>query len=350
MIEYFYIPIIFYNERIIYKGTSMVCNLIKILITLSFTTSILYCANATRFNVVEGFAGEKFELALGENFEKATGFSVSDTHKRINDAYAKRYGNREHLDYDEAWDNNLDNLGFFAMSNDSRLNSILKTAPQIAAFAPFNQLMYKKTKEDMTFIGHMDPETMLNIVGVEDIDIRQDFISMFDPLDKWINEEFGGKVAIATYDSLPLKPMMNFEIEFDTEEDLSEYLEKFQEKFEFAFEDKKYIIAGFKNFKENYEDLGMEFNEYDAFFVYSLCHFTFSYNIFNKGRPDIGVFAPCSMYMYIKKDSNTMMIGMPKLSNWVAVMNITEIENIESIEKMDSEIILIMKSLGAKEI
>ena len=325
-------------------------NFIKVFVTLCCTVSIVYCANATKFNVVEGFAGEKFELALGENFEKRTGFMVSDIHKRINDAYAKRYGNREHLDYDLEWNNNLDNLGFFAMSNDNKLNTILKTTPELAAFSPFNQLIYKKINEDMTYIGHIDPETMLNIVGVEDIAIRQEFISMFDPLDTWMNEEFGGKIEIATYDSLPLEPMMNFEIEFDSKEDLSEYLERFQETFEFAFEEKKYIIAGFKNFKESYEDLGMPFEEYDAFFVYSLCHFTFSYNIFNKGRPDIGVFAPCSMYMYIRKNTNIIVIGMPKLSNWVSVMKIREANNIESIKRMDNEIISIMKSLGAKEI
>lgn len=323
---------------------------IKIFVILSFTTNILYGANATRFNVIEGFAGEKFELALGENFEKRTGFSVSDTHKKINDAYAKRYGNREHIDYDPEWNNNLDDLGFFAISNDTMLNFILKTAPELAAFSPFNQLIYKKANEDMTFIGHMDPETMLNIVGVENIDIREEFISMFTPLDTWMNEEFAGEIEIATYISLPEEPMLNFEIEFDKEEDLSEYLENFQENFEFAFEEKKYIIAGFKNFKESYEDLNIPFDEYDAFFVYSLCHFTFSYNIFNKGRPDIGVFAPCSMYMYIKKDSNTIVIGMPKLANWVSVMNIMEVENIKSIERMDNEIISIMKSLGAKVI
>ena len=93
-----------------------------------------------------------------------------------------------------------------------------------------------------------------------------------------------------------------------------------------------------------------DFDAYDAYFVYSLCHFTFSYEVFNKGRPDAGVFAPCSMYMYIKKDSNTLVVGMPKLENWISVLNIKDPVKIKDIHALDKEVISIMKELGAKEI
>ena len=200
-------------------------------------------------------------------------------------------------------------------------------------------------------MGHLDPTTMLDIVGAKNVTARKAFVAMFDPLDKWTSKELGGTVETKTFDALPAKPMMKFEISVDRAGELSDFIDSFQEKFEAGFEDKKYIIAGFKNFKETYEeDLEMEFAEYDAFFVYSLCHFTFSYNVFNKGRPDGGVFAPCSMYMYIKKDSKTMVVGMPKLANWTAVLNIKDPVKQEWVKRIDAEMISIMKSLGAKEI
>ena len=329
----------------------MINKIIKTTVALSLVVTVAYGANGARFNVIDGDAGEKYEHLLGESLEHEIGFTVSDPHERINDAYAKRYGNTEDPDYDKDWAKNLDNLGFFSITNDAKLNSILKIAPEVAGFAPFNQLIYKKANEDKTYIGHLDPTTMLNIVGTTNELARKDFIAMYEPLDKWTTDELGGKVETSTFDALPAKPMMTFEFTFDRPEDLTEYIDTFQEEFEGAFEDKKYIIAGFKNFKESFEeDLEMEFVEYDAFFVYSLCHFTFSYNIFNKGRPDTGVFAPCSMYFYIKKDSNTMVVGMPRLSNWVSVMNMKDATKIEWTKTIDSEIISIMKEMGAKEI
>lgn len=328
----------------------MINKIIKTTVALSLVATVAFGADAARFNVIDGDVSEKYEHLLSDSLEVSTGFSVSDPHEKINDAYAKRYGNPEDPDYDKDWKENLDNLGFFSITNDKKLHPILNTNPEIAGFAPFNLLIYKNADEDKTYIGHLAPEAMLDMVGIKEKATRDAFVEMFGPLDKWVQDELGGEVQTSQYKSLPEKTMMTFEIEFDRPDDLVDYIDEFQEEFEGAFEDKKYIIAGYKNFKEVYTDLDMEFKQYDAFFVYSLCHFTFSYSLFNKGRPDTGVFAPCSMYMYIKKDSNTLVIGMPRLSNWVSVMNMTDKDKVKFTEKIDSEIISIMKDLGAKEI
>jgi len=326
----------------------MINKIIKSTVALSLVATVAFGADGARFNVINGDVSEKYAHLI-DSIEDSIGFSVSKN-ENINDAYAKKYGDKAGPNYDKDWTITLDSLGFYSMSNDAKLNSILKTNPEVAGFAPFNLLSYKKVNEDRTFIGHLSPETMLNIVGTKDEAVRKDFIAMFNPLDKWVQDNLGGKVEVGTFDVLPAKPMMNFEIPFDRPEELEEFVEEFQENFEGAFEDKKYIIAGYKDFKEAYADLEMPFEEYDAFFVYSLCHFTFSYNVFNKGRPDNGVFAPCSMYMYIKKDSNTIVVGMPTLANWVSVMNITNPAKVEWTKKIDAEIISIMKEIGAKEI
>jgi uncharacterized protein (DUF302 family) len=325
-------------------------NLIKTTLAFSFAASVVYAAPAVHFNVIDGDQEDKYEKEFLPSLSKAVGFSVSDPHEKINDAYEKRYGNPEDPDYDKAWTTNLDNLGFFSMTNDVALNPILKKAPQAAGFQPFNLLIYKSKAENVTYIGHIDPSTMLDITGVADADTRKAYIDMYKPLDAYVTKQFGGKILNTEYKALPAQPMMTFEIDVDREGDLTEFVEGFQEELEAAFEEKKYIIAGFKNFKETYADLEMPFEEYDKFFVYGLCHFTFSYNVFNKGRPDAGVFAPCSMYFYIKKGSDKMVVGMPRLSAWTAVMNITDPAQIKWTEKIDSEIISIMKELGAKEI
>jgi len=329
----------------------MINKLIKSTIALSLVATVAFSADAVRFNVIPGDQEDKYEEEFLPSLEEATGFSMSDPHEKINDAYEKRYGNPEDPDYDKAWTVNLDNLGFFSISNDVALYPILKKAPQAAGFAPFNLLIYKNKSEDVTYVGHVDPAAMLDITGVKDKGARDAFIKMYEPLDAYVTKEFGGKVVTSSYDKLPAKPMMTFEFDVPAGVDITEWTEEFQEGFEGAFEDKKYIIAGFKNFKETYEeDLEMEFAEYDAFFVYGLCHFTFSYNIFNKGRGDAGVFAPCAMYFYIKPGTNKMIVGMPRLSVWTSIMKFTDKEKIKWTKIIDDEIIDIMIRLGAKEI
>ena len=331
----------------------MIKSVVKSALSVALLASMAFAANAVRFNAVDGDVGEKYDkLVLGGALEEAVGFSVSDPHERINAAYKERYGNPKDPDYDKAWTTNLDNLGFFSMDNDLAIHDILLSSPQAAGFQPFNLLIYKKKSEDKTYIGHLDTNTMLDITGVTNPKDRAAYNKMFEPLDKWVSDTFGGKVETTPLvQKLPAKPMMTFEFAVDRSGDVTEWTEEFQEKFEAAFEEKHYIIAGFKNFKETYEeDLEMPFERYDAFFVYGLCHFTFSYNLFNKGRPDAGVFAPCAMYFYIDKDSNKMVVGMPRLSVWAAVMNLKDKAKIEWTKKIDTEIISIMKDLGGKEL
>ena len=328
----------------------MLKKLVKSTLALSIAATVAFGAQGVMFNVTDGDAEKKYESMINGKIE-SIGWILSDPHERINDAYAKRYGNPQDPDYDkEGWSENLDNLGFFAVSNDEALRPLLIKTPELGAFSPFNLHIYKKKSENKTYVGHIVPDTMLDIAGVKDAAVRGEFKAMFPSLDKMVQDEIGGTVEVNEYNSLPAKPMMNFEITFDRPEDLSEYIDTFQEEYEAAFEDKKYIIAGYKDFKETYSDLELDFEEFDSYFVYSLCHFTYSYNMFNKGRPDAGAFAPCSMYLYVKKGTNKLVIGMPKLANWISVLNVKDEKMKQSAFDLDSEIISIMKSLGAKEI
>ena len=326
-------------------------------VALSLAATMAMAADGVRFNVIKDSMlkdAPKGEKAVSEiekkyneminNDIEAIGYVLSDPHERINDGYATKYGGT-----------NLDNLAFMSVTADEGLRTLLLKHPEVGGFSPFNLHAYKVKGDDTTYVGHLLPETMMDIVGVKDAASRKEFAELFVPLDKLVDEKLGGKVEITKYDKLTANPMMNFELTFERPEDLSEFVDGFQEEFEAAFEEKKYIIAGYKNFREAYDDLEQDFSKYDAYFVYSLCHFAFSNGIFNlvdgqkgEARPDAGAFAPCSMYMYIEKGSNKMVIGMPKLENWISVMSIKDKKMVDDIHTLDKEIIAIMEGLGAK--
>lgn len=305
---------------------------------LSLAASMAFGAQGAKFYIGDGDK-EKAYMDMVNNKISTIGFVLSDPHERINDAYKTKYGGT-----------NLDNLGFFSITNDKVVGPLLLKEPALGGFSPFNLHIYKKQGEDKTYVGHVDPETMLNIVGVKDADVRKQFIASFPELDKMIEKEIGSKTQSVEYKSLPAKPMMTFELTFERGANLQNFIDDFQGKFEAKFEENKYIIAGFKDIKASMTDNNIEFGRYDAYWVYSLCHFKFSEGIFNQGRPDAGAFAPCSMYMYVEKGSNKLMIGMPKLENWTAVMGINDPKMVDSINTLDKEIIKIMTELGAKEL
>ncbi len=307
-----------------------------------FVPSLLMAEGAKNLAVFYSLEGnaEKEYNALVENKLKSIGFNLADPHHRVNDQYKTKYGSTT-----------LDVLSFLPVVNDDNVMPLFNIDPRLAGFSPFNMLIYKKLEENTTHVGHLTPEAMLDIVGVTDSEVRQKFIDSFKPLDALMDKEFGVKTKSYVPFVKSKDGMLNFEYTFERPEDLDEFIEEFQNSFEMAFINKEYLIAGFHDFKDT--DNGEEMlEEFDLFWAYSLCHLKYSYNMFdNKGaRPDAGLFAPCTMYMYLPKDSNKLVIGMPKLVNVKDGLQIKDPKRIALVEKLDREIPEILTAFGMKAV
>jgi len=295
--------------------------------------------NLAVFYTLDGNAEKQYNEIV-ETKLKSLGFNLTDPHHRVNDQYKTKYGSTT-----------LDVLSFLPVVNDDNVMPLFTIDPRLAGFAPFNMLIYKKLEENQTHVGHLTPEAMLEIIGISNEEVRNKFIASFKPLDTLLDQAFGTKNKSFVPFVKSKDGMLNFEYTFERPEDLDDFVEEFQNSFEMAFINKEYLIAGFHDFKET--DNGEEILEdFDLFWAYSLCHLKYSYNMFdNQGaRPDAGVFAPCTMYMYLLKDSNKLVIGMPKLVNVKDGLQIKDPKRIALIEKLDREIPEILTAFGMKAV
>lgn len=279
---------------------------------------------------------EKFFPFVKDDLEKI-GFFVNDPHHNVQAVYEQNYGKTY-----------LDNIAFNSLVNDKGVRELMNKDPRIGAFTPFNLLIYR-TKADMkTIVAHMTPEAMLDILEISDEEVRAPFIKMFEPLDAAISEKLGGKKSYLPLVGRDEDTMMNFEIPFEEPEDIDDFLDEFQEKFEPAFEFNGYIIAGFYNVKESLNTDEDVMPDYVSYWAYDLCHIEFSYNVFDgeHGVPMSGIFAPCSMYVYVREGENKIVIGMPTLSAWSGAMGITDPKKLKIIKGLDNEITSIIQGLG----
>lgn len=327
---------------------------------------------------------------------ESLGYILADPHERINDAYKKKFGSTK-----------LDNLGFFSTANDLKVRKLLEKHPKLGGFTPFNLHIWKLTKENTTWYGHLTPDTMADIVGMTDKGMRKKFADSFKDFDALAAKMMKPtKKLVLEYSTLPKRTMLEFEIkipdfvktiknliktgviaedDFDDTEGLLftpaqlkeaavaalaedeveanaksiakksrqlkvSYVQSvYYDLYDKFFEAAGYIIAGGKDFKEAYSEAELPF-AFDAYWIKSLCHFPFSNGVFND-RPDVGIFAPCSQYQYIKEGGDTIYIGMPSLVNWVHVNNIKNKKFQKAIDDIDAEIIKIMTTkLNAKEV
>jgi hypothetical protein len=296
--------------------------------------------NLAIYHTVTGDIQEKYNTMVEKKL-KSIGFNLTDPHKRVNDQYEAKWGSTV-----------LDVLSFMPIVRDRTVIPLLNIDPRIAGFAPFNLVIHKKLDENVSYVGHLVPEVMLDILGIDNQEVRKKFSAPFKALDATIAQELGGDVRTIPYKALPKKTMINYEYEFDAPEDMDDFIDEFQNTFELAFINKGYLIAGYHNFMDATDDAEKILSNYDAFWTYSLCHLEFSYNMFDTegARPEAGLFAPCTMYMYIRKGSNKLVVGMFRLHNWAATLNIKSKKRLDLIDRLDTEIPALLEGLGMKSV
>ena len=307
-----------------------------------FIPSYLLAETPKNLAVFYELTGDDAEARYNKVVEeglKKIGFNLTDPHHRVNDQYKVKYGSTT-----------LDVLSFLPAVNDNNVMPLFNIDPRLAGFSPFNMLIYKGLKEKNTHVGHLTPEAMLDILGIDDKEVCEKFIASFKPLDELLDKEFGER-SYKTYDKLSDDRMLNFEYEFERPEDMDDFIDEFQNEFEMSFINKEYLIAGFHDFLET--DEGEEaLSDFDLFWAYSLCHLEYSYNMFDNigARSDAGLFAPCTMYLYVKKGTNKLVIGMPKLINIIDTLGVKELSRVALVDKLDKEIPEILTAFGMKAV
>ncbi len=263
-------------------------------------------------------------------------------------------GKNEHIEmhyYNKYKDKNLDLLNFYPVVDKESIRELILANPDFGAYAPFNFLAFKKLKKDggdTTWYGHLDADTMLNIIGEKDEANKKKFKDMVAKLDKLVVDSMKPTESKKlTFDKpLPAEPLLKMVMKFDKPDDIEEFVDGFIMKHDGLFAKKEFIIAGFLDLKFEYDDLELDFDKYDAYWVSSLCHFGFSNSVFNHGEPQAGLFAPCSVYFYIPKGKNELHVGYATVDNWISSTGIKDTKKLDLMKEVSSNVEKALMELG----
>ena len=290
---------------------------------------------------LQGLEGNK-EAEINSLIKKvySVGFSTVAINTHIENFYFKKFQEK-----------GVEMISFFGLKNDEKLRPLLLANPDFGAYAPFNFLVYKTldTKtDDNTWFGHLGADTMLDIIGEKNPDRRKEFTDMLAGWDALVNKELK-PTKIKKFEhteALPTHGLTKLVKKFDKPDDLEEFIEEFVGDHDGRFAKANFIIAGFVDFKFEFDDQELEFDKYDAYWVSLLCHFEFSNSIFNRGTPEAGMFAPCSVYFYIPKGTNELHVGYASVDNWISALNFKDQKQIDHMRAIDAEVVEVFKEMG----
>ncbi len=253
--------------------------------------------------------------------------------------------------YNKFKEKTLEMISFFGLVNKEALRPLLLKNPDFGAYAPYNFFGYKildTEKDDNTWYGHLAPETMLDIIGEKDPDARKAFTDMVGSFDTLMEKEMKPELSkrFEHTKPLPKNGLTRMVKKFERTDDMETFVEDFVMDHDGRFSKHNFIIAGFIDFKFEYADMDLEFDKYDAYWVSMLCHFEFSNSIFNRGIPEAGMFAPCSVYFYIPKGTNELHVGYASVDNWINALNFKDQKSIDYMRAIDAEVVETFKEMG----
>ena len=313
-----------------------------VLLLLSLTVS-----QATVLTVLHGTKGQADEqlLELSKKF-KSVGFSTAAKNEHLETHY-----------YNQFKDKNLDLLNFYRIYDKKGMRELLLKNPDFGAFTPFNFLAYKKLDSaeggDTTWYGELTPEMMLDIIGEKDETSRKKFTDMVKKVEKLTIQEMKPTVEkkLEFNTPIPSEPLLRMvkKLSDDDMDDIEGFVEEFVMEHDSLFTTHNFVIAGFLDLKFEYDDMDLDFDKYDAYWVSSLCHFKFSNAVFNHGEPQAGVYAPCSIYFYIPKGSNELHVGYAKVENWTTTTGIKDEAMLAYMKEVADEVLVVFKKLGFVE-
>jgi uncharacterized protein (DUF302 family) len=245
-----------------------------------------------------------------ENAFKKAGFYI-DGNNNMNTPFKKRFKGTHYKTY---------RLMF--VHNPKLVAKLAKDYPQIGLISPLSTSVY--SKGNTMNISTLTLEGMSRISGVPTS--NKDLKAIYAMLNKALksalpNGHFTKVDYKTTRPNSGLATTFKAEVETEDGESISDAKESFQEELEGELEPVGFIVAGFIELNEEFNENGL--NDYDFYDVYSICKLEVIFPV-SKDHPEVGAFAPCSMYMYKKKGEETTHIGFPSVQNWIKSTDIKD--------------------------
>ena len=266
---------------------------------------------------------------IEEAFKKA-GFTIS-ANRNMNGPFVKQFK-----------DSGFDIYNLFTFYKADSVLALAKKYPNVGLFAPMSMSIYAKKGEKTISVSSLTVAAMAKIMKAPSDD------KTLIALRKLVKETLKSALPKGTFATPKYeiqKPKGELVTTFTMEMDKDEWddeLDEFKMGFEGELAPNGFVIAGFNNLGDDFDDL--KYDAYDFYEVYSVCKLPVIYTI-AKMHPEAGAFAPCSLYMSKKKNDVMLHVAFPSVYNWMSSMSITNKDDIKVLEGAQAGMKKILKGL-----
>jgi len=267
-----------------------------------------------------------------EDAFNAAGLSVLGNND-MNKPFLKRFGKVHYKIY---------NLAMF--TNNELSFKLLKKYPQFGALTPLSMSIY--SQNDTINISTLTLKGMARATHIPSSD--PDLIAYATLIQQALKKALpDGHFKKLSYVSVEDKKSYRIDlastVELNKNENIEDFIEDFEAEFEAEMEPYGFLFPNYTNIQEELFD-AHDYKEYDFYHTYSICKFDVIFPV-SKLHPEAGAWAPCSFYIYKKKDEKKMHMGFLGVENWITTLDIQDEESIKPLKEAQGIIVKILKEM-----
>ncbi len=271
-----------------------------------------------RVYTTDNSAGKITPKSIQKAFEKA-GFMV-EANNDMNGPFKRDFNNTY-----------FDVFNLMVLWKKDTFMDLAEKYPKIGLFTPLSMSIYTRKGEKTISVSSITPSGIASMTGVpENEKALQDLGKSIENVLKTAMP--GGHFETLSYKMQAPKGPLVAEATVPAGDDWEDTKDDLEMKFEGELAPNGFVSPAFVDL--NY-DLDEHDNDWYEFYdAYSICKIKVIYTV-SKLHPEAGAFAPCTMYLYLKKGDNTIHMGFPTVHKWISAMDIKDKESID--ELMDAQ-------------
>jgi len=276
---------------------------------------------------------KKVTLQSIEAAFESVGLSIPGNNN-MNIPFLKRFGKVHYKIY---------NLAMYV--NNDLTYKLIKKYPSFGALTPLTMSIYSD-KQSL----NISTLTIHGMARATQVPLNDpDLIAYAALIDKALKKAMPN----GHFKDLPFTPTHkenSYQVNFSTDVSLDEgetiegYIDDFEAEFEGELEPLGFLLPNYTNVQEEIFD-EHNYHAYDFYHTYSICKFDVIYPV-SKLHPEAGAWAPCSFYIYKKKDENKMHMGFLGVENWITTLDIKDKKSIKPLKEAQGMIVHLIQEMA----
>ena len=269
----------------------------------------------------------KINATVIEKALEANGFMIS-ANTEMNGPFVKQFGKSD-----------FSQFNLLTAFHKTLSDSLLRAHPDAGIFLPMGFGIYQRTGGKELYVSVLTAQAMKKIAGFD----APEFALIEKEVLSTLKKALPGVKMTMSKTSLPAQgALLTRYVRPSTTASWAADKEGTEMTIEEGLKPAGFVLSNFTDYNFILNE-GTTPSPFDFYDTYSICKLKVIYTV-AKTRPEAATFAPCTLMVYKKKDTDEIVMGFPGVYNWISSAHVTDADGKAALLQAQKDFEEVLKS------